>query len=70
MVPGSEESLTASREATEMDARDTDLALMATVEAYIDRITQEAADSEEVSRRLNAIEAQIQAVIDLATVSR
>jgi hypothetical protein len=47
--------------------RESDLVLMATLDAYIAQVTREAGDAETARARLRAIEGQIQAALDMAT---
>ena len=49
------------------EAQSSDLAVIATLEAYIDRVRHETPDAETLADRLHAIEGRMQAVIDLAT---
>jgi hypothetical protein len=49
------------------ETRETDLAVMATMEAYVEQVCREAEDGEAIANRLRAIEGEIQAIIDLAT---
>jgi hypothetical protein len=66
-MPGYPERIERDENGLMSEARQTDLAVMATVEAYVEQVCREAENGEAVASRLRAIEGEIQAIIDLAT---